>query len=105
MTTKSTKSRIPSFANYKEEAAFWDTHDTADYADEFRPVKARFAKNLSQALSIRLDSRTIDSLRAQAARKGVGPTTLARMWILERLETITPKKPSAKRSSRARKAS
>ncbi len=30
--TKGTKpSRIPEFASIKEEAAFWDTHSTADY--------------------------------------------------------------------------
>ncbi len=44
---KQKKSRIPEFANYEEEAKWFETHSIADYMDEFKPVKARFAKNLS----------------------------------------------------------
>lgn len=84
--TKTAKSRIPAFANYAEEAEFWDTHDTADYEGEFRPARVRFAKNLSEGITIRFDQETLSKLRAEAREKGMGPTTLARMWILERLQ-------------------
>ena len=79
------KEPIPKFRNREEEAEFWDTHDLAAYWGEFKPVEARFAKNLSQGITIRLDPDTLNELRAQAHHKGVGPTTLARMWILEHL--------------------
>lgn len=79
------KSRIPEFASRQEEADWWDTHDLADYQDEFKTVRAKFAKNLSQGLTIRLDEKTLTELRTVAHRKGVGPTTLARMWIVEHL--------------------
>ena len=85
MTEKA--SRIPTFSSREEEAAFWDTHDTTDYEPEFKPVKVRFAKNLSQPLTIRLDPETLAELREQAHEKGIGPTTLARMWLLERLRS------------------
>jgi predicted DNA binding CopG/RHH family protein len=78
-------SRIPEFANRQEEAAFWDTHDIADYQDEFKTIRARFNRNLSRGITIRFDSETLAELRARAHQKGIGPTTLARMWILERL--------------------
>ncbi len=81
-----TKSRIPKFNSYQEEAEFWDTHDTTDYEDEFKPVKVRFAKNLSEGITIRLDPETLAELRACAREKGIGPTTLIRMWIMERLQ-------------------
>ena len=58
----------------------------ADYQDEFKTVKARFAKNLSRGITILLDPHTLAKLRAQAQEKGLGPTTLIRMWILERLD-------------------
>ncbi len=80
------KSRIPDFANYEEEAKFWDTHSFADYWDEFKPVKVRFAKNLSEGITVRLDPMTLAELRARAKEKGIGPTTLIRMWIMERLQ-------------------
>jgi predicted DNA binding CopG/RHH family protein len=86
-TQKTTKaqSRIPDFASRAEEAAFWDTHDITDYLDELKPARVRFAKNLSEGITIRLDPQTLAELRSLAHRKGVGPTTLARMWILEHL--------------------
>ncbi len=43
------KEPIPEFKSRQEEAEFWDTHDLADYWDEFKPVKVRFARNLSEA--------------------------------------------------------
>jgi predicted DNA binding CopG/RHH family protein len=83
-------SRIPRFSSRDEEAAFWDTHDTTEYEGEFTPVKARFARNLSQPLTIRLDPETLAELRERAHQKGIGPTTLARMWLLERLHSGRP---------------
>jgi hypothetical protein len=76
---------IPEFTSNEDEAAFWDTHSLADYWDEFRPVRVRFAKNLSRGITIRLDPETLLTLRERAKERGVGPTTLARMWILEHL--------------------
>jgi hypothetical protein len=78
--------RIPPFASYEEEAAFWDTHDTTAFEPEFRPARVRFAKQLSQTLNIRLDAETLETLRHEAKERGVGPTTLARMWIVEHLK-------------------
>ena len=74
-------------ATREELAKFWDTHSFADYWDEFKPVKARFAKNLSEGITVRFDDVTLQKLREKAQEKGIGPTTLARMWILERLHT------------------
>ena len=78
-------SRIPDFASREEAAAFWDTHDIADYQDELKPVRARFARNLSEGITIRLDPETLAELRARAREQGIGPTTLSRMWILQHL--------------------
>jgi predicted DNA binding CopG/RHH family protein len=85
MTQEVHQSRIPEFNSREEEAAWFDTHDLADYQDEFTTVKARFAKNLSEGLHIRLDPDSLTRLRETAHLQGIGPTTLARMWILEHL--------------------
>ncbi len=86
MTETEKKSRIPEFKSVEQEAEFWDTHDLADYWDEFKPVRVRVVKNLSEPLTIRLDPETLSELRSRAKQKGIGPTTLARMWVLERLQ-------------------
>jgi predicted DNA binding CopG/RHH family protein len=83
---KQLKSRIPEFHSHQEEAQWWDTHDITDYLDELKPVKVRFAKNLSEGITIRFDPDSLRKLRQRAREKGMGPTTLARMWILERLQ-------------------
>jgi hypothetical protein len=85
MTDVKQQSRIPEFESRDEEAAWFDTHDLAGYQDEFAPVKVRFRQNLSEGLHIRLDPDSLTKLRETANRRGVGPTTLARMWTLERL--------------------
>lgn len=79
------KSRIPEFKSVEDEAAFWDTHDTVDFEEEFEPVKVRFARNLSHGLTIRFDPETLEKLREEARAKGIGPTTLVRMWVMEHL--------------------
>lgn len=79
------KSRIPVFKSIEEEAEWFDTHDLGDYQDEFKTVRVKFAKNLSEGVTVRFDPMTSDKLRAEAHHKGIGPTTLIRMWVMERL--------------------
>ena len=50
----------------------------ADYQDEFETVEAKFVKNLSQGLTIRLDPATLAKVLSLAKKKGIGPTTLIR---------------------------
>ena len=89
MTKKTTtKNRIPEFKSIEEEAAFWDTHSTADYEAEFKPVRVRFAKKLSEGLTIRLDPDTLEKVRAEAHERGIGATTLIRMWVLEHIRKL-----------------
>jgi hypothetical protein len=79
------KSRIPDFATREEEAAWWDTHSITDYLDELEPVEVRFAKNLSNPMAVRLDPEDRVELNRRAKELGVGPSTLVRMWVRERL--------------------
>ena len=82
------RNRIPDFASREEEAAFWDTHDITDYLDEFEVVNRRdvtAAENLSTGITVRLTPDLLQQLRRAARQQGVGPSTLARMWIVEHL--------------------
>lgn len=83
---KSEKNSIPKFKSYREEAEFWDTHDSTDF--EFKPVKLKVAKNLQHILGVRLDAKTIDQLEEKGHKIGVGASTLARMWIIEKLNSL-----------------
>lgn len=84
---QATKSRIPTFKTIKEEAAFWDTHSSEEFADELIPVEdVKFVKAGSKkALTVRFDEETFEELSREAREKGIGPSTLARMVILEHI--------------------
>ena len=77
--------RIPKFSSREEEAHWFDTHDMADYQHEFKTAPVHFAKHLSSVLPVRFDEQTLGKLRHVAHHRGVGPTTLIRMWVLERM--------------------
>jgi len=42
-------------------------------------------KTLDKVIPVRLSAEKWDELKKEAGELGVGPTTLARIWILERL--------------------
>ena len=73
---------ISVFKDREKEAEFWEKN--FDKVKR-RPIKIKFAKNLSETLNIRLDPKTLDRVRSHAKEKGLGPTQLIRMWILERI--------------------
>lgn len=78
-------SKIPDFQSLEEEAAFWDTHDFTEFLDETRPVKLRVSPHLSEGLTVRLDRQDREELERRAREQGIGPSTLVRIWIKDRL--------------------
>lgn len=48
-------------------------------------VEVQFKKPLDKVIPVRLSAEKWEQIREEARELGVGPTTLARMWILERL--------------------
>jgi hypothetical protein len=78
---------VPAFRDEAEAAEFWDTHSPLDYPETFRETDVRFDRPaVKRGLTIKLSEETIAKLRALAHDRGIGPTTLARMWILEHLK-------------------
>ncbi|HXH23566.1 MAG TPA: hypothetical protein VNN10_16235 [Dehalococcoidia bacterium] len=60
-----------------EEGEAWEETDEVVEVEVKRP--------LDKVAPVRLPSDTWEDLRREARELGVGPTTLARMWILEKL--------------------
>lgn len=75
---------IEPFKSLDEEADFWDTHSVVDEIDKGSVVGFHQA-NKTSTITIRFDPKHLQVLRDKAFKKGLGPTTLARMWILEHL--------------------
>jgi hypothetical protein len=94
--TKTTKTSerpmgsVPTFANAQEAAEFWDTHSPLDFPDFFEEAEVSIRRpSRMRGLTVKLDQATIDKLDSIARRQGIGPSTLARMWILEHLDSLT----------------
>ena len=78
--------RIPAFQNIEEEAAFWDSHDVTEFVGkELTPVGVTIGGDLADRLTVRLERADREALDRRARDKGVGPSTLVRMWVKERL--------------------
>ena len=75
---------ISIFKDREKEAKFWEENYRETWKTG-KPIKVRFAKNLSSTLNIRLDPAILSNVRAQASKKGLGPTQLVRMWIMEKM--------------------
>jgi hypothetical protein len=55
------------------------------WEDTDEVVQIEVKKPLDKVIPVRLSSEKWEELRREAKELGIGPTTLARMWILERL--------------------
>lgn len=59
--------------------------DAWNESDEVVHVEVR--KPLDKVIPVRLSTDKWEQIRAEARELGIGPTTLARMWILEHLRS------------------
>ncbi|MEW6142801.1 MAG: hypothetical protein AB1597_06565 [Chloroflexota bacterium] len=64
-----------------EQGEAWDESDEVVHVEVKKP--------LDKVIPVRLSADKWEELRKEARELGIGPTTLARMWILERLRQKT----------------
>ena len=62
-----------------EQGNAWDKEDEI--------VQVEVKKPLDKVIPVRLSGDKWEELRREARELGIGPTTLARMWILEHLRS------------------
>ena len=82
------RNKIPKFKNYKEEAAFWDTHDVTDYLHELSAEDVEFLPRLKkdESVTIRIEPKLKKHLEQFARKNRVSLSTIARLWIIDRLK-------------------
>jgi len=72
------------FRNRDKEASFWEKNFDKAWK-KGKPVRIKFAKNLSETINVRFDPRAMKALRNRAQERGLGTTQLIRMWTMEKL--------------------
>ncbi len=72
------------FASYQEAAEFWDSHDTTDYPEAFRTVRA-VAQLRNRRFEIPIDADVAKALETRALKAGVTMGHLASNLLRQRL--------------------
>jgi predicted DNA binding CopG/RHH family protein len=75
---------VEPFATVEEEAEFWDSHSVVEAIAKGTLVGFRRAKK-TDTLTVRFEPSDLQRIREVASQRGVGPTTLVRMWVREHL--------------------
>lgn len=90
-TPKSKVKKLPDMTGWSDEkiAQFWETHSSADYWDELEPVEVEILKPEKEVVALRLDKPILERVKTIAAAKGLGYSTLLRIWIKEKLIEAT----------------
>jgi len=82
--------KIPVFNSYEEEASFWDTHAVTDFENETEDVDIVFEldKPKKEFLILRIQEDLKRKLIRVAKQKGVTVSTLSRIWLTEKLQSV-----------------
>ncbi len=78
------KGKLPRTDSIQELAKFWDSHDSADFADELEEVtNPVFARD--DSIRLCLQSREASAVRKIAESKGISQAQLIREWVVQKL--------------------
>ena len=81
--------KIPHIDSLEELARFWDTHDLTDFEDELEEVREPvFERRSEETVTIHLPVEEVEAVKHLAQSRGMGPATLIREWVLEKLHHI-----------------
>ena len=85
---KKERKPIPRFASEDEERKFWATHDTTEYFDSSRMVRAAFPnlKPTTRTISIRLPESLISQLKVLANKQDIPYQSLVKVYLAEKVE-------------------
>lgn len=83
-------SKIPEFKSRAEEAHFWDTHDITDYWGEMEDAEIEFVDDTKhdETITVRVKPKLKERLDKLAKSYGINLSTLARMWLIEKLRQV-----------------
>ncbi|OGR57260.1 MAG: hypothetical protein A3I11_09285 [Elusimicrobia bacterium RIFCSPLOWO2_02_FULL_39_32] len=83
-------SKIPKFKSDKEIREFWNKHSLSDYEEDLKPAPLSFHKPRKEVVTLRLDRSVVTKLKTMAKKIGIGYSSLARMWVMEKIEKELP---------------
>lgn len=89
--------KLPKFANERQAADWFATHDTAEYMDDLERVNekilVRRTKLANKQVDLHLREDQLKAIQRVAKRKKIPVQALIRSWLLEKLRQETPHLP------------
>jgi predicted DNA binding CopG/RHH family protein len=87
VSRKPSRKPIPRFANEDEEREFWASHDTVDYFDWSKGVRATLPelKPSTTTISLRVPASMLEELKTLANQKDVPYQSLMKVFLAERI--------------------
>ena len=81
------RKRLPDMSQWTAQQIheFWKTHSSAEYWDETAEVEVAVRRRARKSISVKLSEADIKLLKQIAREKGLGYTTLLRLWVKEKL--------------------
>jgi predicted DNA binding CopG/RHH family protein len=79
---------VPAFKSEAVERRFWQTHDTTEYFDAAKSVRAVFPnlKPSTRTISLRLPVHLLEGIKAAANSRDVPYQSLIKVWLQEKLQ-------------------
>lgn len=87
------KARLPKTDSIKKLAAFWDSHDLTDFAEELEEVSEPVFVRRT-AIQVPLEAHEAEAVDRMAESKGVSREELIRAWVLQKVARRTKTHPS-----------
>jgi len=78
--------KVPKFRSLKEEKAYWETQGPLAEGHKGRISKPKPRQKRSSFLAVRLTGEELTRLRDIAAKRGIGPSTFARLVLTSVIE-------------------
>jgi predicted DNA binding CopG/RHH family protein len=86
--------KVPAFADEREAADWFASHDTAPYMAELEEMKEQIpvvrSRPTKKPVGLRIRSDYLEAVKRVAERKGIPYQTLIQMWLVEKLRQEAP---------------
>ena len=82
------------FASYEEAAAFWDTHDTTDYLEDFQTVDVEEVVLRQRRYEVEIEEDVLHMLQERARQRHLSISRLASDLLRQQLLPNSPASPS-----------
>lgn len=79
---------VPKFKSEAKEREFWETHDSSEFFDWSKSVRATFPnlKPSTQSISLRLPKDLLERIKIEANKRDVPYQSLIKVWLAEKVE-------------------